>query len=191
MVSFGYDITFDALHEHNGFLELDSIFIEELKQSHDELHNRLVAARAEPSALDDKAHSQLMRELMPHLETFISKLHGASDELKTLAERHEALAPFHVCKWSFIQTRAPKALTAEAAARVDGNALLSMLPIPGDNLEVLEFSFAKVITGWLEDEVKHKALLEIAARYAAWALYSDAGKTKHADGLLFSSLNNS
>ncbi|MFW0777968.1 MAG: hypothetical protein ACN2B6_09665 [Rickettsiales bacterium] len=184
MVSLGYNITFDPHREQNGFLELDSIFVEELKRLDSGLHERLVAARTESSTASDEA---LMNALVPYIEAFITGLRNDSEAMEKLAKRHASLVPFYVCKWQFIQPRASNALSFEAAARVDGDALLSMLPIPGDNLEVIEFSFAKVIAGWLENEAQHKALLEIAARYAAWALYSDKGRKKHADGLLFTS----
>ena len=48
---------------------------------------------------------------------------------------------------------------------VDGNALLSLLPmLPADDL-YFELAFAKIVMGWLEKEEEHKSLLEIAARY--------------------------
>ncbi len=37
----------------------------------------------------------------------------------------------------------------------------------------------------MDDEAKHAAELDLAARYAAWATLSPAGKTKHHDGVLF------
>src|SRR5262249_31316548 len=44
---------------------------------------------------------------------------------------------------------------------------------------------AKVVMGWLESEEANKSLIEIAARYAAWALLSEAGRKRHGQGLLF------
>src|SRR5919197_4395197 len=45
-------------------------------------------------------------------------------------------------------------------------------------------SSAKV-TAWLANEAQHAQELELAARYAAWATTTPAGKAKHAAGVLF------
>ena len=180
-----FNIAFADLYARNGLIKLDVAFVQELKQTDVELHNRLVAARADHATLSDQDHSQLLMDLAPHVEDFIGTLFGIGSEIHDLAERHHQLAPLYACKRLFVQRRAAKSLTPDEASRVNGEMLLTMLPIPYDNLEVLELSFAKVVMGWLAQEEQHKSLLEIAGRYGAWALYSEAGKKKHAHGLLF------
>ncbi|MCE2927070.1 MAG: FAD-dependent oxidoreductase [Rickettsiales bacterium] len=180
-----YLLTFADLYHRDGLVKLDAAFISDLKQKDLALYNRLLAARAEPEALPDKDHSQLLIDMAPALEAFIAGLFGIEKELQELAERHQQLAPLYRCKRLFVQRRAAKALKPEEAARVDGEMLLSMLPIPHTTIETLELSFAKMVMGWLEQEDEHKSLLEMAARYACWALTSDAGKQKHEKGLLF------
>jgi NADPH-dependent glutamate synthase beta subunit-like oxidoreductase/NAD(P)H-flavin reductase len=182
---FGFKIAFEDLYHRDGLTKLDAAFVGELKEANVELFNRFMAARADHSALAAKDHSQLLLDLAPHVEDFVGTLFGIEKEIKALAEKHQALAPLYACKRLFVQRRAAKALTQEEAARVSGDALLSMLPIPGGEGLVFELTFAKVITGWMEKEEEHKALLEIAARYAAWALFSQAGQEKHGKGLLF------
>ena len=149
------------------------------------LYNRFVAARAEPGALAAKDHSQLLLDVAPHVEDFIGTLFGIEKELQALAERHHDLAPLFACKRLFVQRRAAKALKPEEAAHVSGDALLGMLPLVPAGDEHFELVFAKVVMGWLEKEEEHKSLLEIAARYAAWALYSHDGRERHKAGLLF------
>ena len=39
--------------------------------------------------------------------------------------------------------------------------------------------------GWLAEEAAHTKELELAARYAAWAAHTDAGRRRHAAGVLF------
>ena len=166
-------------------VKLDAAFVAELKVADVALHNRFMAARADRTALSDKDHSQLLIDLAPHVEDFIGKLFGIEKEVQALAETHHQLAPLYACKRLFVQRRATKALTPEAAEHVSGESLLSMLPmVPADD-PFFELVFAKVVMGWLEKEEEHKSLLEIAARYAAWALLSTAGRKKHAHGLLF------
>ena len=182
---FGYGINFGDLYVHGGLVKLDAAFVEALKAAGVALYNRFMAARAQPQALADKDHSQLLIDLAPHVEDFIGKLFGIEKEIQVLAEKHHALAPLYACKRLFVQRRAAKALSPEEAERVSGEALLGMLPMPHAEDDYFELVFAKVVMGWLEKEEEHKSLLEIAARYGAWALYSDAGRKKHGKGLLF------
>jgi NADPH-dependent glutamate synthase beta subunit-like oxidoreductase/NAD(P)H-flavin reductase len=183
--SFGYGINFGELYERDGLVKLDATFVGELKAADAALHRRLLAVRAEPGTLSDKDHSQLLIDLAPHLEDFIGALFGISQEIQALAQRHHRLAPLYACKRLFVQRRAAKAIAPDVASRLDGEMILQMLPIPHDGIDILEFSFAKAVMGWLENETQHTALLEMAARYAAWALFSEAGRKKHAGGVLF------
>ena len=186
---FGFGMAFEELYSHSGLAKLDGKFSEELKTSDLALYNRLMAGRADKAALSEKDHSQLLLDLAPHVEDFIGKLFAIEKEVATLAEDHHSLAPIYACKRLFVQRRAAKALPLEQLERVSGDSLLSMLPIPHtDHMEhdtLFELTFAKVVMGWLEKEEEHKSLLEIAARYAAWALLSVEGKMRHGKGLLF------
>ena len=185
MEHFAFGIDFNDLYSRDGLIKLDAAFIGELRIADMALHNRLMAGRADRSSLNDKEHSQLLIDLAPHVEDFIGSLFGIKKEIVTLADRHHALAPIYACKRLFVQRRAAKALSAEEVERVSGEALLSMLPlVPADDPH-FELVFAKVIMGWLEKEEEHKSLLEIAARYAAWALLSQAGRKQHGHGILF------
>ncbi len=184
MDTFGFGIAFEELYSRDGLIRLDALFIDDLKSVEVALHNRLLAARAQPS-LSDKDHSQLLLDLGPHVDDFIGALFGVTKELHALAEKHHQLAPLYACKRLFVQRRASKALTPEEAGRVDGKALLGLLPIVSADDEYFELVFAKVVMGWLAEEEKHKSLLEVAARYAAWALYSEQGKKQHSHGILF------
>ncbi len=183
--NFGYGITFKELYARDGLVKLDAAFVAELKAADIALHNRFMAARADYTTLSNKDHSQLLLDLAPHTEDFIGKLFGIEKEVQALAETHHQLAPLYACKRLFVQRRAAKALAPEEAERVSGEALLSMLPLPHAEGTIFELVFAKTVMGWLEKEEEHKSLLEIAARYAAWALNSEAGRKKHGHGLLF------
>jgi len=182
---FGYGITFPELYSHAGLAKLDGAFVEEIKAGDVALHNRLMAARADRTTLSDKEHSQLLLDLAPHVENFIGKLFGIKNEIGTLAERHHALAPIYACKRLFVQRRAAKAVPHDQLEHMNGDALLSLLPIVPADDPLFELVFAKVVMGWLDKEEEHKSLLEIAARYAAWALLSSEGKKRHGAGVLF------
>ena len=182
---FGFGIAFDELYSRDGLVKLDAAFVGELQAGDMALHNRLMAARAEPGALAAKEHSQLLIDVAPHVEDFIGTVFGVSEAIQALSERHHMLAPLYTCKRLFVQRRAAKALTAEEVERVSGPMLLAMLPLMPVEDEHFELVFAKVVMGWLEKEEEHKSLLEIAARYAAWALLSQEGRKLHGQGILF------
>ncbi len=185
MHNFGYGIKFEEFYQRNGLVKIDNAFIEHLKGVDVALFNRLMAGRADKSLLSDKEHSQLLIDLAPHLEDFIGELFGVKKEILELAQAHHMLAPLYACKRLFVQRRAAKALTLEEAGRVSGDYLLGMLPLPEAHGEFFELAFAKTVMGWLEKEEENKSLLEIAARYGAWALYSEEGKKRHKSGVLF------
>ncbi len=185
MDNFGYGIKFAELYQRDGLVKIDNAFVEHLKTTDVALFNRLMAGRADKTALSDKDHSQLLIDVAPHVEDFIGELFGIKKEVQELAQAHHVLAPLYACKRLFVQRKAAKALTPEAAANVSGEALLGMLPLPHADGEFFELAFAKIVMGWLEKEEENKSLLEIAARYAAWALYSEEGRKKHKSGVLF------
>lgn len=182
---FGYGIKFAELYQRDGLVRIDNIFVEKLKETDVALFNRLMAGRGDKSTLSDKDHSQILIDLAPHLEDFIGELFGIKQEILELAEAHNALAPLYACKRLFVQRRAAKVLSVEEAQRVSGDALLGMLPLPNVDGEFFELAFAKTVMGWLEKEEENKSLIELAARYAAWALYSEEGKKRHKSGVLF------
>src|SRR5262249_31864399 len=128
--------------------------------------------------------SDLVTELAPHVEDFIGELFGIAAELRALQEHHHELAPIYAVKRLFVQRRAVKGVTAEAAAAIDGPALRHELETRfGEGLT--EPVFARHVSRWMEAEAQHAADLDLAARYAAWATLSPAGRAAHKKGVLF------
>ena len=185
MTQFGFGISFEELYSREGLIKLDAAFVAFLREGDVALHNRLMAGRADPQALAAKDHSQLLIDLAPQVEHFIGGLFDIRSELGVLAERHQALAPIFTCKRLFVQRRAAKALKPEEAGRVNGAMLLAMLPGLDAEDPYFELVFSKLVMSWLEKEEDNKSLLEVAARYAAWALYSEDGRHVHGKGILF------
>ncbi len=87
-------------------------------------------------------------------------------------------------KRKFIQKRAISGVTREQAEAIDGPAL-------GRELETLfgepltEESFFTHVSAWIEKEAEHLETIQVAARYAAWAALSEAGRKKHHRDVLF------
>src|SRR5688500_5143601 len=101
-----YGLGFADLYQRDGLVRLDRAFVAHLAATEVPLHGRLMAARAEPDALDRKGESDLLVDLAPHLEDFIGALFGISAEVRALQAAHHKLAPLYAVKRLFVQRRA-------------------------------------------------------------------------------------
>jgi NADPH-dependent glutamate synthase beta subunit-like oxidoreductase/NAD(P)H-flavin reductase len=179
-----HHLAFEDLYRRDGLIRLDAAFVHHLSEADTGLHNRLMAARRDPAALDRAGESALLLDLAPHLEDFIGDLFGIAADVRDLQARHDALAPLYAVKRLFVQRRAVKGITPEAAAALDGAALARALEAAmGEALS--EESYAGHVARWMEAEAERAAALELAAQYAAWAVLAPAGREKHHAGVLF------
>ena len=179
-----FGLAFDQLYTREGCLELDKHFCAALKARDVELFNRLMAARAAPDSLATKDESELLLALAPALEDFLAELFGIEAALAKLEAGHDALAPLYTCKRLFVQRDSTRAHNEAEAAAFDGAALRRALDAElGAGWD--ELAFATKIMAWREQEAEHKEALDLARRYAAWAVYSEAGKELHRAGVVF------
>jgi NADPH-dependent glutamate synthase beta subunit-like oxidoreductase/NAD(P)H-flavin reductase len=176
-----FGLSFTDLYERDGLLRIDAAFLEFLGEADAALRERLLHGRAHPEALPPKAESELLVALAPHFEDFIAKLFGIEREVRALAERHNALAPIYSVKRLFVQRRALHKVKAEEVQQVDAAAIERQL-FGGP---FAELDFARKVTEWLQAEAGHGDELELAARYAAWAVTTAEGREKHRSGVLF------
>ena len=116
-------LAFAELYDRDGLVRLDREFAAHLAAGDAALHDRLMAARAAPEALDRKAESDLIVDLAPHVEDFLGGLFGIAAEIRELQARHDELAPLYSVKRLFVQRRAVKEVKEDAAAALDGDAL--------------------------------------------------------------------
>jgi NADPH-dependent glutamate synthase beta subunit-like oxidoreductase/NAD(P)H-flavin reductase len=183
-LSLAFGLSLEALYEREGLLRLDALFLERLHAADAALHARLLAARAEPQKLAGKEESELLIALAPPLEDFLAELFGIEAELAALEAAHERLAPLYVCKRLFVQREALRAFPEAEAASFDGNALAERLAaLFGPDWD--ELSFAEAVMGWRANEAVHGEALDLARRYAAWAVQSAEGRARHRAGVLF------
>ena len=179
---FGLD--FSALYQRNGLLVLDRAFVDFLGVADAALCGRLVLGRTDPAALSAKDESALILDVAPHLERFIAELFGIDDEVSALMRRHQEQKPLFGVKRQFVQRRAAGRITPEHAQAFDGAALERELrDLFGGQFD--ELSYATHVARWLEDESAHGAAIELAMRYAAWALYTRSGRERVRGGVLF------
>ena len=184
MLRLAHGLAFEDLHHREGLLKLDRHFVAFLDAADPVLQARLAAARANPDALDAKAESQLLLDLAPHLERFLSQLFGIADAVLALARRHDDLAPLYAVKRQFVQRRAGTKIKPADAAALDGPALeRELAALFGGTFD--ELGFATHVERWLKAEDQRAHELELALKYAGWALHTPAGRAKHQAGILF------
>ncbi|MSO76563.1 MAG: pyridine nucleotide-disulfide oxidoreductase [Alphaproteobacteria bacterium] len=177
-------VTIGDLYEPAGLARLDGEFLAHVAGVDPALGLALVAARRAPEVLALKDESALLIALAPHVEDFIAGLFRIEAEAAALAARHQTLAPLYRCKRLFVQRRAARAHKPETAAGFDGEAIeAALVPLLGGPLEELRFAIS--VVAWLDDEAANGPALDLAERYAAWALHASAGKRKHRPGVLF------
>src|SRR5260221_3395791 len=183
-LALAHGLEFADLYRPDGLARVDALFVEHLRAGDIELHNRLMTARRDPGALEGKAESELIIDLAPHLEDFIGELFAIAPEIAARHARLHELAPPYADKPLFVQPRGVKGVTAEAAAALDGPALAAALEAKFSEA-LTELAFASHVARWMEAEAEHKEALDLAARYAAWATLSPAGRARHRRGILF------
>ena len=134
-----------------------------------------------------KDESALILDVAPHLERFIAELFGIVDEVAALSRRHDELAPLHEVKRKFVQRRAATRISPDEAQAFDGSALERELRRHfGGRFD--ELTYATTVARWLADEPAHSSELELALRYAGWALHTEAGREHVRGGILFKAL---
>src|SRR6266436_3521415 len=118
-----HGLSFSDLYDRDGLIRLDRAFVAHLAAAERELHDRLMAARAAPDALDRKAESDLLVDLAPHVEDFLGDLFGIAGEVRALQARHDRLAPLYSTKRLFVQRRAVKEVKEAEAGQLNGHQL--------------------------------------------------------------------
>ncbi len=188
MLQLGFGFSFRDLYSTAGLQRLDAVFGAWLGQADAALAARLASARADPDALGRKGESELLIALAPQLEDFLAQLFGVESEVTALQAAQHELAPLFACKRQVVQRKALNKYKADDAAGFDGDALRAELeaklgePLVGQRGEL---AFASHVGAWGRDEATHGADIELALRYAAWAVQTPAGKARHKSGVLF------
>jgi NADPH-dependent glutamate synthase beta subunit-like oxidoreductase/NAD(P)H-flavin reductase len=184
MLKLPHGLAFEDLYRRAGLARLDRHFLDFLCAADVPLAARLAAARAAPDALPLKDESALILALAPHLERFVSELFGIADEVLALARRHDESAPLYSVKRQFVQRRAATKIKPEDALALDGPALeRDLRRLFGGRFD--ELTYAQHVTRWLAQEADHQRELDLALRYAAWALHTEAGREHVRTGVLF------
>jgi NADPH-dependent glutamate synthase beta subunit-like oxidoreductase/NAD(P)H-flavin reductase len=180
----GFDLSFDALYSREGLAALDDKFIGYLKSRDAALAERLVAGRANPIKLAGKPESELIIAAAPALQDFLAELFGIVPEVNALYTGGQKLAPLYSVKRLFVQRMAVRKYPADQAAVFDGDTLRADLE-RRIGAEFTELRFAEAVKAWQAAEKDDAEALDVAAKYAAWATHTEAGRKRHASGVIF------
>jgi len=191
MLKLDFGFAFPDLYSNAGLARLDAAFCAWLRQTDATLADRLASARETPEAteaLGRKGESELLIALAPQLEDWLARLFGIESEVRALQALQNELAPIFACKRQVVQRKAMNKYKVDQAAGFDGTALREALearigaPLSGT---AGELAFARALGEWGLDEAAHAADIDLALRYAAWAVQTPEGKTFHRQGVLF------
>ena len=188
MLNPGFGLIFGDLYANSGLARVDGAFLAHLATVDATLSERLSAARADPAALGRLGESELLLALAPHLEDFIARLFRVEVEVTALQAAQHELAPLFACKRQVVQRKALNRYKRDIAIAFDGDALRTQLePKIGAPLAGIpgELAFALAVGSWGQDETANEADIDLALRYAAWAVHSAEGKARHKAGVLF------
>ncbi len=176
----GFGASFAELATRDGLIRLDRAFLDALLTADPDIHARLLAARAAPDLLDEKAEGELVVAAGAHLDAFVADLFGVQPDLARLAAQTRFLDPVHACKRLFVQRQAVKKYPDPHG--FDGPALRAELEARMDEA-LTEPAFAAHVVRWQQSEDADG--LDLALRYAAWATLTEAGRASHRGGTLF------
>lgn len=184
MTELKFNLTFNELYTRDGLVKLDKAFAEELKAANVDLFNRFVTARANHREAEKKDISNLLIEIAPYVEDFTAKLFGIEKEVRTLKDKHDELANIYTCKRLFIQRQVAKKYKPEDAVTFNGADLQEALEkLFGAALT--EKTYADNVNSWLDNKEANEDKIDLATKYASWALYAPDGIKKHKVGVLF------
>ena len=186
MLKLAHGLEFADLYRREGLERVDAAFLVHLATADQLLHAALLNARLEPQALAAKEESELLIALAPHLEDFIAVLFCIETEARALAAAHHELAPVFSVKRQFVQRQALLKTKPEELVNFDpDSALQQLFGRKSDDAQFSELEFARRVIAWQEDEALNAQQLATAARYAAWAAGTPAGRSRHHGSVLF------
>ncbi|PIW46771.1 MAG: pyridine nucleotide-disulfide oxidoreductase [Zetaproteobacteria bacterium CG12_big_fil_rev_8_21_14_0_65_54_13] len=177
------DLKFMDLYQRHGLLQVDALFIKQLRAADSDLCHQLLQARSTAASTAETDQSALLLRLAPFLETFIAGFFGIEKEIKLLADRQAALTPLYACKKQFVQRVVKKSANdylSDDAALLLADELAGMFGEP-----LSELAFASHVMLWLQSSDASAEALEKAGAYAVWAVKSESGRRQYADGVLF------
>jgi NADPH-dependent glutamate synthase beta subunit-like oxidoreductase/NAD(P)H-flavin reductase len=188
-----HHLEFEDLYRLEGLARIDQAFCRALAATAPDLALRLDAARTAapptvPGAARDaasRAEADLLLDLAPHVDRFVAELFGITAEFEHLQARHRELDVLFRIKSRFVRRQAALQFRAADLEGFDADAARAELVRAAGGTAFDELAFARAVTLWQQEPEQHATLLDLALRYAAWAVHTEAGRRRHAGEPLF------
>jgi len=173
-----FDLTFMDLYHRDGLAKLDQFFLQFLHSKNLDLAEAYQLARA-GHALDE---SGLLIDLAPYVDQFIGGLFD-KEATKQLQCDHQKFARILEVNRQFVQRQALKKYPLSSVESFCIQTLQNELQAYVDinNQE----TFVESISNWQLKAENHQKELDLAMRYAAWAVLTPAGQRRHQGQALF------
>jgi NADPH-dependent glutamate synthase beta subunit-like oxidoreductase/NAD(P)H-flavin reductase len=180
VLNLNFGIIFEELYNYTGLVKVDKAFCNYLAARDQALSQDLSSWR-DGAKLPQKESSALIISLAQQLEAFLQELFQLDVELLQKAQKtHHEFALIYQVKRNFIQRKIAK--NSEAVLGISSDILAKQLHDMGCNTQD-SASFAQFVITAQEEKNEHN--LKLAADYATWALFTDEGKEKHKDDILY------
>jgi len=181
-ITLSFGIEFGDMYSHEGLKKIDHAYNNFLFSKNPNLYSQIKQAREQ--GLPKKEYSNLIVDLAPYLEEFLSKMFCIQLELDALKDQQNKLENIYKCKRLFVQRQALRDNASEDWDAFDPEEyrknIESILRI-----EFNELNFSNSVISFLENKDLYKDELEIFSKYSAWASLSADGKKHHKDWVVF------
>lgn len=171
-----FGVEFADLYEREGLLKIDQKFFEFLAQKNVQAAENFSALKKNPAAFSLPQQSTVLIDVARFLEDFLVELFDIKTANESLKKQREYLQKIYVARREFVQRVVAKKFS-QCPEGVDGLRIVADLKIYFADIDELEKKLAA--------EILAEKNLELLENYAAWALYSQAGRKLHKDGVLF------
>ena len=179
VIKLNYNLSFEDLYEKEGLKKIDKLFLNYLEKADSDLYQKLLKSRQNPENIENE--SELIIFLSPFLEQFLSELFNLKKEILDLTNYKKALSNLFLCKKLFIQKRVIRRFKIEEIEKFDIKNITSQLQERIKNLS--ELNIADDVMKLLENEEKNQEILDLYAKFSAWAILSSAGKLRYQDSI--------
>ncbi|MFT5795657.1 MAG: NADPH-dependent glutamate synthase beta subunit-like oxidoreductase/NAD(P)H-flavin reductase [Ulvibacter sp.] len=176
-----YNLSFKDLYQIDGLKQIDRLFLDSLQKADDTLYQKLLKSRQNPDKIDSE--SELIILLSPFLEKFLTELFYLKNKILNLSNYKKTLSNLFLCKKLFLQKRVIRKFTNEEIENFDIEHITEQIQNRINNIS--ELNIANDVMNLLEKEVENKKILDLYAKYSAWATLSKEGKLQNKDSILF------
>ena len=176
-----YNLSFKDLYQIDGLKKIDKLFLESLQKADNTIYQKLLKSRQNPDKIDSE--SELIILLSPFLEKFLTELFYLKNKILNLSNYKKTLSNLFLCKKLFLQKRVIRKFTNEEIENFDIEHITKKIQNRINNIS--ELNIANDVMNLLEKEIENQKILDLYAKYSAWAVLSKEGRLQHKDSVLF------